>query len=41
MTMASEIKTRMATTPAAIKQGNQTTLPVGKPAGGAKSSGCC
>ena len=41
MTMASEIKTRMASTPAAVKQGNQTTLPVGKPAGGAKSSGCC
>jgi len=40
MTMASEIKNKMATTPA-TKVGNQTTLPVGKSTQPAKSSGCC
>jgi len=41
MTMASEIKNRMATAPTA-KLGNQTTLPMGKSAAPAKpSSGCC
>jgi len=40
MTMASEIKNRMASTPA-LKAGNPTTLPIGKSTAPAKSSGCC
>ena len=39
MTMASEIKNRMASTPA--MKSNPTTLPVGKSAMPSKSSGCC
>jgi len=40
MTMASEIKNRMATAPTG-RMGNQATLPVGKSAAASKSSGCC
>merc|ERR1712028_79215 len=40
MTMASEIKNRMASTPA-MKMGNQTTLPMGQKAQPAKAGGCC
>ena len=40
MTMASEIKNRMASTPA-MKMGNQTTLPMGQKTAPAKSGGCC
>jgi Ras-related protein Rab-1A len=40
MTMASEIKNRMASTPA-MKMGNQTTLPMGQKAQPVKSGGCC
>eukprot|EP00966_Prymnesium_polylepis_P001612 37313-Prymnesium_polylepis.1 len=40
MTMASEIKNRMASAPTA-KMGNQTTLPMGKAAAPAKASSCC
>jgi len=40
MTMASEIKKRMAMTPTA-RLGNQTTLPAGKGLTPNKSSGCC
>jgi len=41
MTMASEIKNRMAAAPA-TKSGNQTSLPIGKSAQPVKSqSGCC
>jgi len=40
MTMASEIKNRMATAPTA-KMGNQAPLSMGKSAAPAKSSGCC
>ena len=40
MTMASEIKNRMATTPTA-RLANQTTLPVGKSTAASKSSSCC
>jgi len=40
MTMAGEIKTRMATTPTA-RLGNQAALPVGKSTGASKSNGCC
>ena len=40
MTMASEIKNRMASTPA-MKAGNQTTLPMGQKAQPVKSGGCC
>jgi len=39
MTMASEIKSRMAAAPA--MKGNQTTLPMGKSAAPTKSSSCC
>lgn len=40
MTMASEIKNRMATAPSA-KMGNQTTLPIGKSTDVKKPAGCC
>lgn len=40
MTMASEIKNRMATAPSA-KMGNQTTLPMGKSTDVKKPAGCC
>ena len=40
MTMATEIKNRMAATPA-MKLGNQTALPIGKRAETTKSAGCC
>ena len=40
MTMASEIKNRMAATPA-MKLGNQAALPIGKRAEPAKAGGCC
>ena len=40
MTMATEIKNRMAATPA-MKLGNQTALPIGKRAETTKSQGCC
>jgi len=40
MTMASEIKNRMASAPA-TKAGNQTSLPIGKSAQPVKSQGCC
>ena len=40
MTMASEIKNRMATTPTA-RLGNQAALPVGKSTSASKGSGCC
>jgi len=40
MTMASEIKSRMATAPAA-RLGNQASLPVGKSTSSSKGSSCC
>jgi Ras-related protein Rab-1A len=40
MTMAGEIKTRMAATPTA-KMGNQAQLSVGKTVSASKGSGCC
>ena len=40
MTMAGEIKTRMAATPTA-RLGNQAALPVGKSTATSKSNGCC
>lgn len=40
MTMAGEIKNRMAATPAA-KTGNQAALPIGKSTAPAQKSGCC
>jgi Ras-related protein Rab-1A len=40
MTMATEIKNRMAATPA-MKLGNQTALPIGKRADASKQGGCC
>jgi len=40
MTMASEIKNRMATQPS-MGAGNKASLPIGKSTAPAKSSGCC
>merc|ERR1740130_2653928 len=40
MTMATEIKNRMAAAPT-MKLGNQTALPIGKRADAVRSSGCC